>query len=956
MHLVDGRRVLGYLRGLTAPAGSDAELLRRFVARNEEAAFAELVARHGPMVRGVCLRLLGNQADADDVFQATFLVLARRAPAIRQPGAVGAWLHGVACRLARKVRNCRRCETALDPQIALTDPSDPFAEACWREVRQLLDLELEQLSDSLRLPLVLCYLEELTRDEAAARLGWSVRTLDRRLQRGRELLQERLRRRGVEAAALATVGLGGAGLSAAVPAVLAEATTRSAVAFALGQTVSGPAAMLAEGAMHMFAMLRWKWAAGMVLALGMLAVAGTLLLPGADPVQPPGPGTKPGNQAPLADANLAAGAVTRLGSLAFHHGAEINRLCFSPDGRRVLSLSLKDLLVWEAGTGRELLRLSAGKGETGDFIAAAFTPDGKAIAAVYADGMARVWDAENGKELRSRRLHDDALDSTQIFIAPSGGQRVLVLAKQKLLSWDPVSDKLETVPAVVRLPGDDGTGGGAPGPRGIQSTDVFADSMDIVTGGRLLVALTSGNRLATIELAEKPNVLRWDPIENIRGLKALSPDGKWLVLVGVTVDNPGGAGPGVVFLQHDALYLWDVAHGKLVRSLNWPLQSFVQLRCAFAPDGGSVFVANGPAVVRWEIATGKILRQWTNFPDTVTSLAVSPDGHTLAAASAGSVRVFDVASGAEKQDSHHSAAVNVLAFSPDGKTLYTGSADRTLRQWDAATGKHLRIFDEHLAGVTALAVSPDGKWIASAGSNNRPNVIRLWDAASGQFVRQLRGHQRVVQSLTFSSKSQALASAAVDGVRVWWLESGDELAKSGSSVREAMAVAFSQQDTVAIGTQREVGDWAWSGKVPPKLWDLEEAAIMRHSAGINNNWVAGIAFSPQNGRVALAVNQNSIDNQVTESTVVCCETATGRVICRLHYSGSINCVAITADGRKIATGDSDGGIRIWEIDSGAEKANYAGHRGPVRALVFSPDGQHLASGGADTTSLIWTVP
>src|SRR5262249_2183350 len=150
-------------------------------------------------------------------------------------------------------------DLSIDPQTAVVDPSDPFAEACWREVRQLLDHELEQLSDSLRQPLVLCYLQELTRDEAAARLGCSVRTVDRRLQRGRELLQERLRRKDVEAAALATVSLSGAGLSAAVPAELAEATTRSAVAFALGQTVSGPAAMLAEGAIHMFGMLRWKW-------------------------------------------------------------------------------------------------------------------------------------------------------------------------------------------------------------------------------------------------------------------------------------------------------------------------------------------------------------------------------------------------------------------------------------------------------------------------------------------------------------------------------------------------------------------------------------------------------------------------------------------------------------------------------------------------------------------------
>src|SRR5262249_42433651 len=161
--------------------------------------------------------------------------------------------------------------------------------------------------------------------------------------------------------------------------------------------------------------------------------------------------------------------------------------------------------------------------------------------------------------------------------------------------------------------------------------------------------------------------------------------------------------------------------------------------------------------------------------------------------------------------------------------------------------------DEHLAGVTALAVSPDGKWIASAGSNNRPNVIRLWDAASGQFVRQLRGHQRAMQSLAFSPSSQALASAAGDGVRVWQLQSGVELATSGNHAREAMAVAFPQHDTVVVGTHREVGEWAWSGKPPPILWDLEEAAIIRQNAGVSSSWLAGISFSPQSGRVALAV-------------------------------------------------------------------------------------------------------
>src|SRR5579859_3426181 len=160
----------------------DQQLLERFVLGQDEEAFAELVNRHGPMVLGVCRRVLGNAMDADDAFQATFMTLARKAGTIRRRGSAGPWLHGVARRISlrARARATRRAvvEQEAARQATLPEPADPS----WREVCDVLDAEVHRLPERLRAPLVLCYLEGNTRDEAAASLGWSLGTLKRRLE------------------------------------------------------------------------------------------------------------------------------------------------------------------------------------------------------------------------------------------------------------------------------------------------------------------------------------------------------------------------------------------------------------------------------------------------------------------------------------------------------------------------------------------------------------------------------------------------------------------------------------------------------------------------------------------------------------------------------------------------------------------------------------------------------
>jgi RNA polymerase sigma factor (sigma-70 family) len=252
---------------------TDGQLLDRFLARRDDAAFEALVKRHGAMVLGVCRRVLGNAADAEDAFQATFLVLVRKAHAVRPRELVGNWLHGVAYRTALRARSAAAQRRAKERQVLPMPRQETLPDETWRDVQPLLDRELNGLPEKYRVPIVLCDLEGKARREAARQLGWPEGTLSCRLARGRALLARRLARYGLN--------LSGAGLAlglaqeatAAVPAALLTAVTRTALA---GGAAAG-VVLLAEGVIKAMLWTRLKVGAALVLALGMV-VGGTGVL------------------------------------------------------------------------------------------------------------------------------------------------------------------------------------------------------------------------------------------------------------------------------------------------------------------------------------------------------------------------------------------------------------------------------------------------------------------------------------------------------------------------------------------------------------------------------------------------------------------------------------------------------------------------------------------------------
>jgi RNA polymerase sigma factor (sigma-70 family) len=209
----------------------DRQLLEQFVKAHDGAAFEVLVRRHGPMVLGVCRRILGNAADAEDAFQATFLVLVRKASSLSKPELLANWLYGVAFRTAQKAK-AQICRRTLQERQAMTRTQvEPEADEGLGPELKMLDEELQQLPAKYRIPLVLCYLEGLTNEEAARRLGWPPGSMSYRLARGRELLRERLsqRQRAVLPAPLFGLMLVRATAPEKVPSSLVQATVKAAL-------------------------------------------------------------------------------------------------------------------------------------------------------------------------------------------------------------------------------------------------------------------------------------------------------------------------------------------------------------------------------------------------------------------------------------------------------------------------------------------------------------------------------------------------------------------------------------------------------------------------------------------------------------------------------------------------------------------------------------------------------
>jgi RNA polymerase sigma factor (sigma-70 family) len=293
--------VLRHLRELVTAkdAVPDQQLLDRFAKGREEVAFAALVRRHGPLVLGVCRRVLRQEQDAEDVFQATFLVLSRKAATIDRRASLGSWLYRVAFHMALKTRKQAAARQRREAQSRRHDESDPLAEVTGRELLAVFDEELQRLPECERVALVQCYLQGKTRDEAAREAGCSESTMKRRLERGKDRMRKRLARRGVALPAALLAAVLAQGAKAAVPGPLAASVVKAARLLATGKAAAGVvsvrAVALADEALRAMTASKVKTLGALILGVALLGVGTGLFASSPRGVVPP-----PADPAPAA--------------------------------------------------------------------------------------------------------------------------------------------------------------------------------------------------------------------------------------------------------------------------------------------------------------------------------------------------------------------------------------------------------------------------------------------------------------------------------------------------------------------------------------------------------------------------------------------------------------------------------------------------------------------------------
>lgn len=751
--MADGRlgMVLHYLRDLVGapdgPHSSDGQLLERFVSNRDGEAFALLMQRYGPLVLGTCRRLLYDTHAAEDAFQATFLVLVRRAAGLRRHGSLAGWLYGVAYRIAvrARVHSARRHSREL-PMDACSDIPEPTsddvaARTSRDELRDVLDDEMQRLPAKYRAPLILCYLEGKTNEQAARELGRPAGSMSRHLARARELLQERLARRGLALGAALLGPVPAESLAAAVPPALsaqvADAALQVAAGRAVAEVVSARVASLAEGALHAMRMNQLKGAALFLLTVSVaVAGAGTLLYPAApDPPPVPAQAAAPAYQPPM--------IAKEWNSVTLRHDEPVCVIALATDGRLLAAQSRKAVYLWEVNTGKEVRRHAL---ELNDRIVQAsglaFSPDTRQLAWAgvlpNSTGAIQMWDVATGDKVRTLVDGQGGLRFTTIAFSPDGKLLAAGTTERAVILWD-------------------------------------------VASGKELRRFASRSHVHAL---------------------AFSPNGK---LLAASVDMFYEKRNGVFLPGTDKefLLLWDVSSGKELRAWGRP-HGGGACAIAFSPDG-MCLVSGGvkdKTLRCWEVVTGTEIRSWNSLQGKVVAgqpykLTFSPDGRLLSTGQRGMVVRFWQALVEENPPilADADAPAGEFALLADGRTIAAAHGGKIVRVCDVSAA----VKAEPL-GVRKLEAKDLAPLWEELGGTDTPRAYRALvhlAAAPEQSVLFLKEQLRTLPMPDDNRAAKLVASLASEQFATRQ-KAFEELEQLGELARAALEKALTERPGLEV--------------------------------------------------------------------------------------------------------------------------------------------------------------
>jgi RNA polymerase sigma factor (sigma-70 family) len=926
----------------------DQELLRRFNDHQDETAFCAILRRHGPMVLDVCRGVLGNEDDVEDAFQATFLVLVHKVGSVRKAASLGSWLYGVAYRTALKARAqsaTRRKHEGRTPVCHTRQPDD----LTWRELQQVLHEELARLPERYRAPLVSCYLQGKTQDEAALSLGVSEATLKKHAERGRALLQARLARRGFGPTALVAFFVWPAATpSACLPPVLVSSAVQAARLLMSGKTATAllmlpRATTLADGLVRPMFFTKMKLATTVLLLAGLLGIAMSASVPAgrtraSEPggriclVEDPkadGPATE--NRKPATDRAgdpLPQDALLRLGTLRQRRLYDdiFGRNQLLPDGKTVVTSSENAVRWVDNATGRlkESWPLPKGQHVLG------FSHDGQ-LALLGDDGSLHLWDLVARKELRALEGKGEPGRAGAIF-SPDGSVVAAhsddTIRRQGLVRvWDIVTGRKLWQESMV--------------------TGFWDNGLTLVgfpPDCRTLVLLdNSSNRvsLRDRDTGQELHSFATLPRNDSRAC-GLSPDGQALFM--------GTAGT--------AVHAWDLATGKELPLLDGHRGQANQF--ALSRDSKTVLTGGSdPFVLVWDWPAGKLRgRIELGAGKGLSHLAVSADGKKAEIICGGdrAVRLFDLESSKELPPpcEGHLGPVLGVALTPDGQVISAGG-DNTVRVWDLRTGQPLHEHrTEHATGASRLTVSADGRLVATSDYNS--TAVALHDRDTGRLVRTIDPGGQFVWGIAFAPEGRLLALSGNADPRgapgppqpplpflsLWNADSGRQLSHQEGDAFHLVGPVFSPDGKFLAGYH--------PGRRQVRLLEVPTG---RERAAFPLKNVHGVAFSPD-GRTLACGDTNGI---------TLWEVATRKERARLEAPPRLHSLTLqfSPDGRWLAWGGGAAGdegaeaVHLWDVRRGEKVRPLEGHRSPVAGLAFAPDGGTLASCSWDTTVLIWDI-